>query len=63
MEWISEGLSKERIIHIVTLQIASKNMVAWTIPKNFKDLPDPSVKYDYGDIVPPLIDMPDSIAA
>ncbi|MEP6949567.1 MAG: SOS response-associated peptidase family protein [Ginsengibacter sp.] len=46
-EWISEGLSEQRITQLATHQIKSEEMEYWNIPKNFKDLPDPTIKFCY----------------
>ena len=53
-EWISEGLSENRITGIGTHQIKSEEMEFWNIPKNFKDLPDPTIKFYY-DELPELV--------
>jgi len=42
-EWISEGLSEDRITKIASHQIKAKEMEFWNIPKNFKDLPNPTI--------------------
>lgn len=49
-EWISEGLSEARITEIATHQIKSEEMEYWNIPKNFKDLPDPTIKFCYDEL-------------
>lgn len=46
-EWISEGLREERITQLATHKIKSEEMEHWNIPKNFKDLPDPTIKFCY----------------
>lgn len=51
-EWISEGLSEARINDIATHQIESEEMEFWNIPKNFKDLPDPTIKFEYPELSP-----------
>jgi len=49
-EWISEELSGNRITEIATHQIKSEEMEFWNIPKNFKDLPDPTIKFCYDEL-------------
>ena len=50
-EWISEGLSEKRITEIATHQINSTEMEFWnSIPKNFKDLTDPTIKFCYDEL-------------
>ena len=49
-EWIAEGLSENRITEIATHQIKSEEMEFWNIPKNFKDLADPTIKFCYDEL-------------
>lgn len=46
-EWISDGLSEERIFEIATFQYPAELMEAWPIHKEFKSASDPTEAYKY----------------
>lgn len=46
-EWISDGLSEERITELATYQYPFAQMQAHTIQKDFKTALDPSERYEY----------------
>lgn len=50
-EWISDGLSEERIIEIASFQFPSELMDAYTIEKNFRTSDDPTRAYQYQELV------------
>lgn len=55
-EWMFGDLSEERISEIAKYQFPANMMNAHTVPKNFLELPDPSIRFDYPESeVPPLI--------
>jgi putative SOS response-associated peptidase YedK len=54
-EWITPGLSEQRIDELATYQYPSENMKAWTVGKDLKKSETPSKEFDYGEIVPALI--------
>lgn len=49
-EWISDGLSEERITEIATFQLPSDQMEAYTIRKDFLSAIDPAEKFVYEDL-------------
>lgn len=53
-EWISSGLSEERITAIATFQYPYSDMEAWPISKDFKIASDPLEAFDYGPGLPSL---------
>lgn len=54
-EWMFGKLSKERILEIAATQYPSGKMWAYTIDKDFKNAVDTLAPFDYGDLVPALI--------
>jgi putative SOS response-associated peptidase YedK len=54
-EWISDGLSEERITQIATFQYPSHMMEAWAIQKDFRNALDPVEEFVYGPELPPLV--------
>ncbi len=54
-EWISDGLSEDRIKEIATFQYPADRMEAWPINKNFKLAPDQLEEFDYGMELPTLV--------
>lgn len=50
-EWISDGLTEERITEIATYQIPAEEMEAYTIQKDFKTALDPTERYEYEDLL------------
>lgn len=53
-EWISDGLTEERITEIATFQYPAEQMEAWPIQKDFKTALDPLEEYTYGPELPAL---------
>ena len=49
-EWISDGLSEERIIKLATYQIPSDKIEFYTLPKDFKTALDPTERFDYSNL-------------
>lgn len=49
-EWISDGLTEERITEIATFQYPSEEMEAWPIQKDFKTAANPLEMADYQDL-------------
>ncbi len=49
-EWISDGLSEERISEIATFQYPAEKMEAWPIHKDFKTASDPTEGFEYADL-------------
>lgn len=49
-EWISDGLSEERITEIATHQYPASDMQAWPILKDFKTALDPHAEFAYKDL-------------
>lgn len=49
-EWISDGLSEQRITEIATLKISAEEMKAHTIHKEFKTALDPTEHFAYADL-------------
>lgn len=54
-KWIMDELSEKEIQEIATYQLPSRLMYAYTIPKDFKLLEDPTVAYTYEEL--PIIDI------
>jgi putative SOS response-associated peptidase YedK len=54
-EWISDGLSEQRITELATCKIFSEAMKAYTIPKDFKTALDPTEPFLYHGL--PEIDL------
>ena len=54
-EWIFGKLSKERILEIAATQYPAGKMWAHTVAKDFKNALDPTLAFDYADLVPGLI--------
>lgn len=48
-EWISDGLSKERIIQIAATQHPAELMEAYSVPKDFQEINEPRQKHVYED--------------
>ncbi len=46
-EWISDGLSKERITEMASYQYPAEQMEAYTIPRNYYELENPRIKQSY----------------
>jgi putative SOS response-associated peptidase YedK len=53
-EWLSDGLSEQRITELATYKIGSDRMKAHTIQKDFKTALDPAERYEY-DNLPELV--------
>lgn len=53
-EWISDGLSEERISELATHQFSAGSMKAWPIYKDFKTSSSPFEAYAYQEL-PPLL--------
>ena len=53
-EWISEGLTEERITEIATFQYPAAKMEAWPIQKDFKSALNPFEEFVYGPELPTL---------
>jgi putative SOS response-associated peptidase YedK len=53
LEWISEGLSEERIAELGTYQLPAEDMEVHPIRKEFRQLEDPTEEYAYAEL-PPL---------
>ncbi len=51
-EWISDGLSEERITELATFQYPAGEMEAWPIYKDFKTAADPAAKFETSDLEP-----------
>jgi putative SOS response-associated peptidase YedK len=49
-EWISDGLTEDRITEIATFQYPAEQMEAWPIQKEFKTALDPTEAYNYADL-------------
>jgi putative SOS response-associated peptidase YedK len=49
-EWISDGLSEQRITQLATYQISADKMQAHTIQKDFKTALNPTEKFVYEDL-------------
>lgn len=49
-EWISEGLSEERITEIATSQVPANMMQAYSIRKDFREAPDPAEAFRYEEL-------------
>jgi putative SOS response-associated peptidase YedK len=49
-EWISDGLSEDRILELATFQYPSEEMEAWSIQKDFKNALNPFEKFEYADL-------------
>jgi putative SOS response-associated peptidase YedK len=49
-EWISDGLSEERISEIATFQYPAEMMEAWPIHKDFKTASNPTEAFEYVDL-------------
>jgi putative SOS response-associated peptidase YedK len=49
-EWISEGLSGQRITEIATFKISAEAMKAYTIPKDFKTALNPTEPFYYNEL-------------
>jgi hypothetical protein len=50
-EWISDGLSEDRIAEIATYQIPAEKMEAYTIRRDFREALDPTEKHQYQEIL------------
>ena len=46
-EWIQDGLTKERILEIAAYQYPTELMDAYSIPKDFQEIPEPKTKHTY----------------
>lgn len=57
-EWISDGLSEDRITEIATFQYPTQQMEAWPIQKDFKTALDPLEEFVYGPELPSLETTP-----
>lgn len=55
-EWISDGLSEERITQIATYQYPSEQIEAWTIAKDFKTALEPTERFEWEPIPELYID-------
>jgi putative SOS response-associated peptidase YedK len=49
-EWISDGLTEERITEIATFQIPEEQMEVWTLHKDFRTAEEPTEKFHYEDL-------------
>ena len=49
-EWISDGLSEQRITELATYKMSSEAMRAYTIPKDFKTALDPTQRFNYDEL-------------
>jgi putative SOS response-associated peptidase YedK len=49
-EWISDGLTEERITEIATFQFPASEMEAWPIQKDFKTALNPLEPFEYVDL-------------
>jgi putative SOS response-associated peptidase YedK len=49
-EWISDGLSEQRITEIATYKISAGTMKAYTIPKDFKTALNPTEPFRYDEL-------------
>jgi putative SOS response-associated peptidase YedK len=49
-EWISDGLTEERILEIATFQYPAEQMEAWPIQKDFKTALNPAEAFEYVDL-------------
>lgn len=49
-EWISEGLSEERIMEIASYQFPSDEMRVWPIRKDFRSLEEPWEEFHYDEL-------------
>jgi putative SOS response-associated peptidase YedK len=49
-EWISDGLTEERITEIATFQYPAEEMEAWPIHKDFKTAAEPTEAFEYADL-------------
>lgn len=49
-EWISDGLTEERIAEIATFQYPAELMEAWPIRREFKTSADPTEPFEYADL-------------
>jgi hypothetical protein len=59
-EWISDGLSEQRITELATFKISAGAMKAYTIPKDFKTALDPTEPFGYDEL--PEIDFNGTLA-
>ncbi len=50
LEWIQNGLTKERILELGAYQYPAEQMKAYTIQKDFRTLPDPEEAYIYNEL-------------
>jgi putative SOS response-associated peptidase YedK len=49
-EWISDGLSEDRILELATFQYPTQQMEAWSIQKDFKTAFNPLETFEYADL-------------
>lgn len=49
-EWISDGLSEERITELATNQLPAEQMEAYTIQKDFRTAEDAALKHQYQEL-------------
>lgn len=49
-EWISDGLTEQRITEIATYQLPGEHMQAHTIKKDFREALDPQEQHEYSDL-------------
>jgi putative SOS response-associated peptidase YedK len=55
-EWLFENLPEYRIKEIASFQYESTDMIAHTIPKDFRTVEDPTVNFEYNDL--PKLETP-----